>query len=247
MNMPKRKPGGQAMDQKVKMDYGLIKAIPGAPGSISVGEVAGVIMNTVTESVPVFTTQAEVKTQEATWWRFFLMVGTFSFIIGLITSVSRLIIMLDSRFVTFDLLPLVSMPILTMLVGTVAVTAGAFLSHWYATKQENGSADLLAHSMVVGKLWVMPSLVLAIIQFVVILIAVLADEFIGGILKLESVMVGGFPSNVEGGTIALTVVALAITLYTAFLMAKNLSRVHGLEKQLWIPAMIMVVVTAFVF
>ena len=236
-----------AMEQQVSMNYPVIKEIPGAPPSLSVGMVIGVVTSTVQESIPVFTKQEAVKLKEATWWQFFLTVSVFTFVIGVLGSLSRLLIMLDNRFVTFDILPLISTPILTMLIGTIAVAGGAFVSHWYVTKHESGQATLSAHSLTLAKLWALPSLLLAVIQFLVVLIAVLTDEFFGGIVTLESVLRGGFPSNLEGGTIVLTIIAIAITGYTAFLMAKNLTSIHGVSKQLWIPALIMLIVTALVF
>ena len=234
-------------EQQVSMNYPIIKEIPGAPTSISVSTILGVVTSTVQESIPIFTKQEAIKLKEATWWQFFLTVGMFSFLIGVLGSISRLVIMLDSRFVTFDLLPLISTPILTMIIGTIAVAGGAFVSHWYVTKHENGQGTLSAHSLTLAKIWVLPSLILAVIQLLVVLIAVLTDEFFGGIVTLESVLRGGFPSNLEGGTIIVTIIAIAITGYTAFLMAKNLTGVHGVSKQLWIPALIMLIVTALVF
>lgn len=236
-----------AMGQQVSMNYPVIKEIPGAPQAVSVGMVLGVVTSTMQESIPVFAKQEVIKLKDATWWQFFLTVSVFSFVIGLFGSLSRLLIMLDSRFVTFDILPLISTPILTMITGTIAVAGGAFVSHWYVTKHENGQATLSAHSLTLAKIWVLPSLILAIIQFLVIFIAVLTDEFFGGIVTLESILRSGFPSNLEGGTIVLTIIAIAITGYTAFLMAKNLTGVHGVSKQLWIPALIMLFITALVF
>jgi len=242
-----KKRSKEAMGQQVSMNYPVIKEIPGAPQTVSLGMVLGVVTATVQESIPVFAKQEVVKLKDATWWQFFLTVSTFSFVIGLLSSLSRLLIMLDSRFVSFDLLPLISIPILTMITGTIAVAGGAFLSHWYVVKRENGQGTLSAHSLTLAKIWAIPSVILAIIQFLVILIAVLADEFFGGIITLESILRNGFPDNIEGGTIVLTIIAIAITGYTAFLMAKSLTSLHGTSKQLWIPALIMLVVTAIVF
>lgn len=248
MDMPASKPkANPALEQQVSMDYGLLKAIPGAPSSLSLGDVVKTVQTGVQGGISAFTMQGDGKSGAWTWWNFFLTVGVFSFIIGLITGIARLIIMLDSKFVTFDIIPVLSAPILTMIIGTVGVTAGAFVSHWYATKQAGGQATLLQHSSAVGRLWIVPSLALAIIQFVVFLIEVLSDDGIGGIIQLEWIFRWGFPSDLEGGTIALTIVAIAITGYTAFLMAKKLGNVHGAGKQMWIPALIMLFVTAFVF
>ena len=244
-DIPKEKPSRKsAFDSDASLSSGLLSAIPGAPASVSVGTVTSHAQTVMQQSIPVFSGRAEPQTTHS-WWDLFLSVSLVSFLIGLLSVISRLVVVLKFEL-GIDLFSVIFPPILAIFVGLAGVSAGCFLSYWYVTRQEGGTGSLLSHSSGLVSVWIPASIILALFIFLVSVLNTL-DVLDGGIVSLERVLVLGFP-RMSGLTLIFTILAGGIAVYAMFLMSKFVVTLHAVNSRAgWITAFIMVFITALVF
>lgn len=236
-----RDPMKKAMARRFSLK--MLSAIPGAPESLSPGEVVGFGWTLMHNSVTVV--RGKQVGGLASWWRFWLTVWIVSFINGLLWDVHHLL--LSIRFETTpEFGNLIVIPFYTMLTGSIAVGAGCYLSHWYATKQENGSGSLLEHSYGLATIWAPASVLMGIVMAITAIR--LGGRFeLNQVVTLERLILVGMP-DLNGMSVVLTLIALAIAVYAAFLMTRRLATVHGIAgRGLWIAAGIMLTVTSLIF
>jgi hypothetical protein len=171
------------------------------------------------------------------WWDLLLICATVSLLTGIASVVSLIFINVRA----LNIISLFTTPLLTVLTGIVAVSAGCFLSHWYLTTQANGKASLLSHSTTLMAVWVPAS----IINLIVIVFEVLLG---GSAITLEALLRGQL-SNITGGSIAATLAGAVVVGYTLYLMAKQLAFLYlgVLPQRLVTAALIMLIVTAIIF
>lgn len=220
-----------------------LNAIPGAPENMSANDVLGFARTLTQSSIAVLL--GREGDSRASWWRFWLIVVLTTFVNGLLRDVRALII--DVRFETTpDIGNLIVIPFYTILTGGVAVAAGCYLSHWYASRQEGGSGSLLEHSYGLATIWA-PASVLMGILFAITSIR-LGERFaLNYIVTLEDLLLVGLP-DLPGMSLVLTLIAIAITAYAAFLMSRRLTAIHSFSgRSGWITALIMLAVTAIIF
>lgn len=224
----------------------LLSDIPGAPPIISADYVVEFAQGMAQRSVPVFMDQVEAVDSNATWWSLFLSVALTSFALGVLGVISYLVRLL--RFeLSVDVFSLIFPPLLTVLIGVVAVSAGCFLSHWYLTRQENSNAPLLEHSAGLVAIWIPASVALGVVFLLETVLLPRLDLFRGGVVTLEDVLFNGFPM-MSAGMLVFTVLAGAVAGYALYLMHKHLTSVHQVDSRAaWIGAFIMVLVTSLVF
>jgi hypothetical protein len=136
---------------------------------------------------------------------------------------------------------LITTPIFATILALIAAGAGAFLSHWYITAQQGGSASLLSHSTLMAKVWVPVTLIFGLVG---VLISLFNTYTVTVISLLNSLTF-----SLDGMGWILTIVCAAIAGYSMYLMVKGMQKLYPAVKdnQRWITAAIMVFVTALIF
>lgn len=216
--------------------------IPDAPEQLSPTDLIAFTQTLVQDSINVLT--GKESTGVATWWNFFLTVGVTGFIIGLVADIGGLASALVNRSEffapTINIWALITTPFLTVIAALIAVSVGCFVSHWYLT-QKGGSERLVKHSYTLAEIWVPGTLLMSLLG----LIATFLRD--AGVITFFRVVRAGFPA-VSGMTIVLTLVAAAITAYTAFLMSKALGKLYPAlsNREWWIGALLTLALISFI-
>lgn len=212
--------------------------IPGAPERLTAEDLRSTYEATAQQSVNVFMDKpGAVNLVASNWWDLLLLAST----IGLLTGVAFVIRQILVNIRGLNILSLFTTPLLTILTGVVAVSAGCFLSHWYLTTQADGKASLLSHSATLIAVWFPASIINIIVIFFEVLLS-------GRVITLE-MLLGGQLGNITGGSIAATLAGAIIALYALYLMLKQLSFLYVgvLPQRLVTAAAIMLIVTAIIF
>jgi hypothetical protein len=180
----------------------------------------------------------------ATWWLFWLTVGTGAvvgavlFALGALIAEFRLAAAFSPLYTANVFRPIVLL-IFTLPATLFAVYAGCYASHWYATKQARGIASLLDHSQVLALAWLPGHLALGSFY-------VLASLLVGRPFFLFTV--GGF---LTGGLLAYLslIVLAALVIGTVYLTGQAVRSLYKFSDptMLWATAGIMVVVTGLIY
>jgi hypothetical protein len=220
----------------------LLTSIPGAPENISLAYLLDYEKTMAQDSLSVMMGKTEsLKNDEATWWNVFLPVALVSFLTGLAFTIQLLIRMVRYDFFDPPIIRYFYYPIVVVFVGLAAFGAGCVISHWYATKQENGSATLLNHAHTLVKIWTPAAILLAILA---VISGILAN---GDGYTLSNVFFNGFYS-LDSEEMILTIIAAVIAVYTLFLLSRAIATAHGISMRgALITAIIMLAVTSLVF
>lgn len=215
------------------------RGIPDAPDRISLNYVTDFVQAAAMDGVAVVTGKPTSDT-DATWWKIIFTVAMVGFITGLANVAAYLINYLRFPF-SFNLLQVLFSPFFVAFMALVAVGAGTFISHWYATHYQGGRATLLEHTHPLVNVWTPASIVLAAL-------GLLERLLLTRVVTLEQMLFGaGTPT--DGASWVLTIAAIGVTVMSVLLMVRALKQVYKPipENALTIIALIMLVVTAFVF
>lgn len=176
----------------------LPSGIPGAPDAISPQYVAGFFSDRLSDGVNLLTGKTkQIDAGAASWWQVIFMGALASFITGLAVVLGLMIL----NFRLVNLLSVLTTPLITTLTGTVALLAGAFLSHWYLTTQRGGNAPLVQHAYVMALVW----FPLALVNAALVLVSLAAGS---RMLSLQSALAGNF--SVGGLGLILTLIGGAL-------------------------------------
>jgi hypothetical protein len=222
--------------------------IPGAPLRIEPREVLQTGLGILREAINLWRGGWNVIQDEkirATWWRFWLTVGTGAvvgsalFAIGMLIGEYRLAAMFPTLYS-----PNIIRPIFTFLFGLLitpmASYVGCTASYWYATQQARGLASRLEHSQVMVISW-LPG------QVINGALGIVAGLLVGRPLSITSlgffIALGGFFS------LLLIAAGAALTGYTLFVTANGVRTVYKLreQSQVLVTAGFMVVLTGLVY
>jgi hypothetical protein len=216
--------------------------IPGAPTHITPRELVDSGISLLRNSVGIFLKQPgayEDEIRRATWWRFWLMVGTGSVVSAILYAIGNLF--LEFRFPPANILS----PILTLIfsipINMAAVYVGCYVSHWYATKQAHGLASQVEHSHAMAAAWMPGNIASAALGAIVALLFGSAFSF--AILMNPSVW--GFLGI---GLLLLIIVSIALALYTLSIQVKGVQILYKfVGGPLWITTALMLVVTGITY
>lgn len=214
--------------------------IPGAPERVTLGQLVSDGMALVRTSVEVFQRKAgifEAEASQATWWRFWLTVGTGAVVGAVLFAIGRLFF--EIRFPPMNILS----PILTLIfaipITMVSVYVGCYVSHWYATKRAGGQAPLVQHSQVMAMGWLPGHLADAIFS-------ALTSIILGGSFSVFS-----FTAWAAGGFLALIliVVWIAIAFYTLMILVNGVRALYKFtdNNQVWITTILMLFTTGLAY
>jgi len=217
----------------------LPQGIDGAPMRLSLNDVVAFVKDKTAAALKlVKSPDSAVDLTPASWWQIVLM----AVLVGLATALVQLV---GTAIISFRLLSITSpitVPLYAVLYALVGVGAASFLSHWYITKLRGGKASLLSHSYPLALIWAAAS----IVNLVPILIGALTS---GGVLSLRQWLSFGMFGSIGGTTLIFSLLLLAIVLGATYLMVKQLGKLYtGISNtQLWVTALIYVVVVGSVF
>lgn len=206
------------------------KGIEGAPESVNLDYLVDFFQRAFKGSMALLTGQGDGSSEVATsWWNAVLMVVSAGFITGLFIGIGSL-----GRFgVTF--LYLIVAPFLYAFIAVIAVGAASFLSHWYLRTYRDGTASLLDHTIDFVRVWFPGTIVMALL----ILIATFAST---GIVGLRTFIT--YLSIPSGLGMILSILAIAVTGYAAFLIQRAWARLYPTAgNSLWIAVLIALVTT----
>jgi hypothetical protein len=192
--------------------------IPGAPERATLPEITSTVTPLLRTSLDSFQGKPgayEAALSQASWWHFWLLVT----VSALVNAVCLALGLLISPFgFVRGILSILIYFILWIPIAGLVFYAGAYASHWWATKQAGGSASLVQHSYVIGVIWAGEMIISAVLGLIF------------SILRL-----GGIGS----------IVSLAVALYALYLIGGNIGRLYQFQdrNQVWITAAVMVVVS----
>lgn len=218
--------------------------IPDAPERYDVSDLIAFVQQLVQNSIAIVT--GKTSDAEATWWRFYLMVGVTGFLTGLIADLAAILRAIFQRSDLFapsiNLWALITTPFIAALFALIAVGVGGFISHWFAILR-GGKAALLDHSYRLAEIWVPGTLAMAVLGLIQTLIVG------GSVLTLWSVLHVGPTLFSTVPTMILTAIAAGITFYTASLMTKALAKLHPMltSRDWWLTALLALAVISLVF
>jgi hypothetical protein len=229
--------GAAFMNQGFKMPV----EIPGAPERVTPKELFDAGWSLLRNSVGIFLKRPgayEDEIQRATWWRFWLTVGTGSVVGGLLWAIG--VLFLTLRFGFFDLTFLWTF-IFSTLINLVAVYAGCYASHWYATKQAHGLASLVQHSHTMAAAWLPANVANAAVGAVILIL-------FGAAFRLDILLSFGGLGGLGLGFLLAVVATVAVAVYTLTIQAKGVEVLYKfVGNHLWLTVGIMLAVTGLVY
>jgi len=215
--------------------------IPGAPERVTPKELFDAGWSLLRNSVGIFLKKPgayEDEIQRATWWRFWLTVGTGSVVGGLLWAIG--VLFLTLRFGFFDLTFLWTF-IFSTLINLVAVYAGCYASHWYATKQAHGLAPLVQHSHTMAAAWLPANVANAALGAVILIL-------FGATFRFDYLFAFGGLGAFGLGLILAIVATIAVAIYTLTIQVKGVEILYKfVGNHLWLTVGIMLVVTGLVY
>ena len=231
------------------VSIGLLSAIPGAPPKVGPIELTAAAQDFAKRSQAALTMNTDTATENPSWWSVFTTAMLVSTLTGLFYVIQQIIISIRSE-TAVDFPGILTITFVVMLVGAGAAYAGAFASYWYATKQAGGNGSMLDHFQAAITLWA-PASILSGLFIPVEALGIATGEtfrtFRHNILTLDEVILQGIVER-TGFSWALTLILLAATVFTLFLMNKRFSKLHGLSGASgWITGILMLVVVTFMF
>lgn len=229
-------------------EFALPVAIPGAPPRVTVRELVSDGVALLRNSIGIFLKRPgayEDEIKRATWWRFWLTVGTGSVVGAVFFALGQLF--LEFRFASLlpgygvNIFRVFLVLIFTIPMNMAAVYTGAYASHWYATKQANGIASLVQHSHTMAAVWLPANVINAALG------ALLSLLF--GATFSVSLLFSGLGLAAFGlGLLITMVVSIAIGLYTLSILVKGIEILYKFTGgPLWITTLVMLVVTGLVY
>jgi hypothetical protein len=201
--------------------------IPGAPERVTINQL-------ISDGVALFRTSLDIlqrkpgvyeaEVNQATWWRFWLIVGTGSVIIAIANAISTAI--LDARFAAVfgaSFRPGIVGIIIALILGipfaAIALYAAAYVSQQYASQQSSEAVPLVKHAYTVA-LVVMPANVIASLVTLVL----------------------GFLAFGLGALIS-----LVVSIYALFVTVDGIQMLYKFDRnKAWITAAIMIVTSIVV-
>jgi hypothetical protein len=91
----------------------------------------------------------EAEVNQATWWRFWLIVGTGSVIIALASALSSLLFLTRFGF-RLNIIGLIISIIVGIVFAAIALYAAAYVSYQYSSKQSSEPVSLVQHAYAVA-------------------------------------------------------------------------------------------------
>ncbi|RMF82145.1 MAG: hypothetical protein D6737_02875 [Chloroflexi bacterium] len=224
--------------------------IPGAPERITADAIITPGKALLRDSFDIFRNKAgamEKSTGLATWWQFWLIALTASVVVAVIAFVSQLFleIRLTILFDDFGYDPRIGHVILTLIfsipASMVAVYAGSWLSHWWATRQ-GGQVPLVNHSIRVAMAWMPGAIANAIVDaLMLVIVAQGVIEFFTALITDDESRLGILGIGAGVFFFIFLILTIAVSLYTLKLMINGIRSLYQLETiHLWIT-------TAFMF
>jgi hypothetical protein len=200
--------------------------IPGAPEQITINQLVSdgvALLRTGLDILQRKLGVYEAEINQATWWRFWLIVVSGSIVIAIANAISSAI--LDARLASLlggAYRPGILSPIIAFIVGipfaAIALYAAAYVSHQYASQQSSEVVPLVKHAHTVA-------------------VVVIPANVIGSLLALVLGVIGF-------GLGAL--VSLLISLYALFVTVDGIQMLYKFDRnKAWITAAVMIV-TSFI-
>jgi hypothetical protein len=200
--------------------------IPGAPERVTFGQLVSEGMALMRTSLDILQRKPgvyEAEVNQATWWRFWLIVVAGGVVIAIVTAISTAI--LDARLAaTFGSLYQTSIlsPILTLILSipftAAALYAASYVSHQYASQQTSEVVPLVKHAYAVALVLVPANVIGSLVAFIIGLI----------IFGLG------------------TLISLLISIYALIVTVDGIQMLYKFERnKAWITAVIMIV-TSFI-
>lgn len=233
-------------------EFALPVEIPGAPEKVTLRQLISDGLSLLRNSVGIFLKHDgayEDEIRRATWWRFWLTVGTGSVVSAVFFALGQLFLefrvasiisSVGSRY-DVNIFRVVLVLIFSIPMNMLAVYAGAYASHWYATKQANGLASLVQHSHAMAAVWLPANVVSAILGAAVTLV-------FGATVSMNVLFSGAGLAAFGFGLLVALVVSIGVGLYTLSILVKGIQILYKfVGNPLWITTVIMLVVTGFVY
>jgi len=190
--------------------------IPGAPERVTLGQLVSDGMALFRTGLDILQRKPgvyEAEVNQATWWRFWLIVGIGSVIIAIANVLVS--VLLDARFGgRLNVVGLIIALIVGIPFAAIALYAAAYVSHQYATKQSSEPVPLAKHAYTVAVV-VMPANVIA---------------------SLVALVVGLFAFGLG------SLISLVVSLYALLVTVDGFQMVYKFDRnKAWITAVIMIV------
>ncbi len=201
--------------------------IPGAPERVTFAQLVNDGMALFRTSLDILQRKPgvyEAEVNQATWWRFWLVVGTGSVIIAIANVINSLI--LDARLTAVlggIYRPSIFGSIIAFILGipfaAIALYAAAYVSHQYASKQTTEVVPLVKHAYTVA---------------VVVTPANVIGSLVALLLGLLTFGLG-------------SLISLVISLYALFVTVDGFQMVYKFDRnKAWVTAAIMIVTSIIV-
>lgn len=197
--------------------------IPDAPERVTWAELVATAMPLLRTSFDAFQRKPdayETTIKQATWWHFWVLVGTASLISGVATAVTLLIleVQLASIFAGYqaDFLRPIFGLILGIPVSFLAFYGGSYASYWWATNQAGGRARLIEHSYALAVIWAAENIIAALVTLVL---------------------------SIFGLSPLALLISVGVVIYALVVMTGHISRLYQFpnRSQTWVTASVMVI------
>ncbi len=232
--------------------------IPGAPEKITFSELVGSAVSLLRNSVGIFLKRGSAYQDEirrASWWRFWLTLFTGSVVVALVTAVGSLLLevrlsilfsQIGGASYTMDILQPILSFIFSIPITMVAIAAGSYASHWWATSRQGGRASLVEHSQVVAAAWLPGSIANALLGAVMFVVGG------AGVESFIAILFGGGSAALGGLAvvlfIVLVIVSIGLSIYILTIMAGGFRALYRFEGgEVWTTLIILLLANGVVF
>lgn len=216
----------------------IIGAIPGAPEQFTTNDLLAFVVQMLQEGTQ--TLMGKPASTTVTWWRYVLTIFSVSFLSGGLLAIGGVILAIQLS-ATPRIGALITTPFATLLTGSVAITAGCVLAHWYLSAQHDVEVSLLDYSYVLARIWAVPTL---LITGVMMLQGISEGT---RVFTINDALVVGVP-QMSVSSWGITAITAFITLYTVYIMGRQTQIRYQVKPHIsWVAALIVVTVTALVF